>query len=210
MALAETTLASAAAATDTSIVVASATSIAADRLLQVGGEMMKVTKGYVTASTTVPVSRGQSGTAQQAHVTATRVIHGDAADWGAAGAGTVAQFAPGGRVRRVRNYQTTASMDLPAPGEDMLVIMHGSAFTLTVPVPTKDLDGCVVIFAGVASAAYVLEFTGGLNGAGAGYETITNASSSPAFMVIAVNETWRMLLAGGLTGTATNVVGSIG
>ena len=210
MALAETTLSSAAGALDTFIVVASATSIAADRILQVGGETMKVTKGYVTASTTVPVIRGQNGTAQQAHVTATRVVHGDAADFGSPGAGAIAQFAPGGRVRRVRNYQTTASMDLPAPGEDMLVIMNGSAFTLTVPVPTKDLDGCIVIFAGVSSAQYVLEFTGGLNGASTGYETITNASSSPAFMVIAVNETWRLFLAGGLTGTATNVVGSIG
>lgn len=207
MALAETTLSAAAAANDRSIVVASATSIVAGRILQVDGEFMKVTQDYVSG-TTVGVRRGQDGTSQAAHVSGARVVHGDAADFTTAeGAWTSVPFVK--TVKRVA-YETTASMALPAPGQDLFVVMHGSAFTLTVPVPTKDLDGCEVTFVGASAAAYVLEFTGGLNGAGAGYETITNASSSPAFKVVAYNETWHNLVAGGLTGTATNVVASIG
>jgi len=212
MALVETTLASAAAQADSQITVASATSIAAGRLIQVDGEIMQVTKGYVTSSVAVPVLRGRAGTAQVAHLNTARVIHGDAADWGAAGAGAVAQFAPAGRPRRIRSYRTTASMDLPAPGEDLLVRLDSTAFTLTVPVPTKDLDGCEVTFVGSAAAvAYVLEFTGGLGGASTGYETITwNGTGNLAFKVIAMNEVWNAFVAGGLSGTATNILASIG
>lgn len=212
MALAETTLAAACAQTDVSVTVASATSVAAGRLVQIDGEMMEVTKGYVTASTSVPVTRGRAGTAQVAHLNTARVVHGDAADWPAQGAGVVAGFAPAGRPRRVRSYRTAASMDLPAPGEDMLVRLDSTAFTLTVPVPTLDLDGSVVTFVGsAAGVAYILEFTGGLGGASTNYETITwNGTGNLAFQVIAMNERWCSFVAGGLSGTATAVLASIG
>jgi len=210
MALVETTLSVACAKADKNIVVASATSLEAGRRIVVGGEVMYVTKGYVTASTTVPVRRGQEGTAHDDHVASTRVVHGGMGDFGTPGAGATITNAPVGRPRRVVNYSTTATMALPQPGEDLLVVLNSTAFTLTVPVPTKDLDGCEVTFVGSQSAAYVLEFTGGLNGASTGYETITNASSSPAFKVIACNETWHNYVAGGLTGTATNIVASVG
>lgn len=212
MALAETTLSAAVAQADSEIKVAAATSVAAGRLVQVDGEMMEVTKGYVTASTTVPVVRGRAGTAQVAHLNTARVVHGDAADWGAPGAGSVAQFAPAGRPRRTRSYRTTASMDLPAPGEDLLVRLDSTAFTLTVPVPTNDLDGCEVTFVGsAAGVAYVLEFTGGLGGASTNYETITwNGTGNLAFKVIAMNGAWCSLVAGGLSGTATAIIASVG
>lgn len=212
MALAETTLSVAAAQGDTFVVLASATSVAAGRLLQIDGELMEVTKAYVTASTTVPVTRGRGGTAQVAHLNTARVVHGDAADWGSPGAGAIAQFAPAGRPRRIRSYRTAASMDLPQPGEDLLVRLDSTAFTLTVPVPTKDLDGCEVTFVGsAAGVAYVLEFTGGLGGASTNYETITwNGTGNLAFKVIASNEAWCGFVAGGLSGTATAVVASIG
>jgi len=210
MALAETTLSSAVGVTDKFIVVASATSVGVGRIVQVEGEMMQVTKDYVAASTTVPVIRGQLGTNQAAHLAAVRVVHGEAADWGNA-AGTPSAFAAGGRVLKRQDYVTTATMTLPAPGEDLFVVCHGSAFTLTVPVPTKDLDGCEVTFTGAAGAAYVFEFTGGLGGASTNYETITfNATGAPAFKVVAYNETWRMLLGVAVTGTVTNVTGSLG
>ena len=210
MALAETTLASACAVGDKYITVASATSLAAGRLVQVDGEIMEVAKGYVATSVTPEVLRGRAGTAVAAHPVSSRVVHGDGSDWAAAGPGAVAQFGPVGRPRRVVGYSAAGSMALPGPGEDLTVILNSTAFTLTVPVPTKDLDGCEVTFVGSQAAAYVLEFTGGLNGASTGYETITNASTSPAFKVIACNETWHLFVAGGLSGTATNVIASIG
>ena len=213
MALAETTLSAACAAADRSVTVASATSVAAGRIFQIDGEVMRVAKGYVSGATTVGLDgRGLAGTAQVAHLNTARVVHGEPSDWPNPGAGAVTAFAPVGRPLRVRSYRTTASMDLPAPGEDMLVRLDSTAFTLTVPVPTKDLDGCRVTFIGSAAAvAYVLEFTGGLGGASTGYETITwNGTGNLYLEVVAMNDLWNAPAATGFTGTATNVSAAIG
>jgi len=212
MALAETTLAAAAAVNDTEITVASATSVAAGRLVQVDGELMQVGKSYVAASVTVPVTRGLQGTAQVAHLNTARVVHGDAADWGTTGAGAITSFAPAGRPRRIVSYRTAASMALPAAGEDLLVRLDSTAFTLTVPVPTKDLDGCEVTFVGSAAAvAYVLEFTGGLGGGSTNYETITwNGTGNLCFKVLAMNETWNAVVGIPASGTVTAITASVG
>lgn len=213
MALAETTLSSAVAADDKSIVVASATSVAAGRLIQIGGEMMQVTKGYVTASTTVPVLRGIAGTVSEAHVASQRVVHGDAADWGASPATSVASLSIQPRPRRVVSYTgtTAATCELPKPGEDLLVILNGSAInTLTVPVPTKDLDGCMITIVNSAGAAHVITFTGGLGGASTSYDVVTlNGTGTCAMQVIACNEVWCGIFAPPMGGTVTNIIGSI-
>lgn len=212
MALAETTLSAAVTASAKKLTVASATSVAAGRLLQVDGEIMLVDSSYVTASTTVPLAqRGLYGSAAVSHLNTARVIHGAPSDFPAPGAGAVSAFSPVGRPRRIRSYRTTASMDLPAPGEDLLVRLDSTAFTLTVPVPSKDLDGSEVTFVGSTGAAYVLEFTGGLGGASTSYETITfNATGNLCFKVIAMNETWNAVAAIPVSGTVTNVTAGLG
>lgn len=209
MALAETTLSSAVAANDRSIVVASATSISVGRLLQIDGEMFQVAQSY-TSGTTVPVLRGRAGTACVAHVASARVVHGDAADF-TSPAGAVAPQAPGGRVKKVVSITATGSLTLPAPGEDLLVILNGtSVITLTVPVPTKDLDGCEMIIAGNGAAAHLLTFTGGLSGAGSNYDVITvNATAPAAFKFVAVNELWYAVCGPAISGTTTNIAGAI-
>lgn len=211
MALAETTLSSAVALNDKSIVVASATSVAPGRLVQVGGEMMQVTKDYVSG-TTVGVLRGQAGTIQSTHPASERVVHGDAADF-ASGASRVSAYSPSGRARRIVSYTgtTAATCDLPKPGEDLVVVMNGSAInTLTVPVPTKDLDGCMITLINSAAAAHVVTFTGGLSGAGNNYDVVTwNASGQAALQVIACNEVWVPVFAPPMGGTVTNIIGSI-
>src|SRR5438094_6161812 len=63
MALATTTLSSACAQGDVSIVVASATSVAAGRLIVIDQEEMQVAQSY-SSGTTVPVLRGRDGSAQ--------------------------------------------------------------------------------------------------------------------------------------------------
>ena len=60
MAFATTTLSSAVGTSDISIVVASATSFAAGRLLIVDQELMQVTQAY-SSGTTIPVLRGRDG-----------------------------------------------------------------------------------------------------------------------------------------------------
>ena len=211
MALAETTLSSACTATDTSIVVASATSVAPGRIVQVGGEIMQVAQNY-SSGTTVPVLRGRSGTAGEAHVASQRVVHGDAADWSSP-VGAVAPFSAQAHVRRIVSYTGTTAQTcaLPKVGEDLVVVMNGSAInTLTVPVPTKDLDGCRMTFVNSAGAAHILTFTGGLGGAGSSYDVVTlNATGTCAMEVIACNEVWCGIFAPPMGGTVTNIIGSI-
>ncbi len=211
MSLAETTLSSAVAINDTSIKVASATSMAEGRLIEIDGEKMKATKAYVTSSTTVPVIRGLDGSAQLAHPASARVIHGEPSDFGDPGAGTLSTSAPAGRPTKRVSISATGSLTLPQPGENLLVVLNGaSAITLTMAVPTKDLDGCELTFVANGAAAHVLTFTGGLGGAGSGYTTVTMNGTKPvAFRAIACNEVWIGLVGIPAAGTVTNVTATV-
>jgi len=212
MALAETTLSAACGANDSSVLVASATSITVGRFLKIDGEMMKVTKGYVAASTTVPVTRGQSGTAQAAHVVSARVVHGDATDFGDPGVGAAVNYPVVSWSKKLVSITaTTATMELPAPGQDLVVFLNGtSVITLTIPVPTKALDGCELTIHSNGVAAHVLTFTGGLSGAGSGYDLVTqNASGAVSYKFGAADETWRSYCQAPMGGTATNIIADV-
>ena len=66
MALATTTLSATITATDTIIVVASAASMAAGRIILVDQEVMQVAQNYLTG-TSIPVLRGRDGSQAAAH-----------------------------------------------------------------------------------------------------------------------------------------------
>ena len=68
MSTTDTTLSSAVARDDTSILVAALTSFAANDLVKIDGECMKVVSVPSAATVPVPVIRGLQGTAQVAHV----------------------------------------------------------------------------------------------------------------------------------------------
>lgn len=211
MALAETTLSGACAEIATEVSLASLTSVSAGRLLQVDGELMQVTKAYASANP-VPVIRGIGGTQQVAHVTSARVVHGDAADFGATGAGVFTNYPPAGRARKVESITaTTATLTLAPAGVDHVVVLNGTAaITLTIPVPTKDKDGDRLTVVSNGAAAHIPTFSGGLGGAGTSYDAITfNASGTLALEVIACNEVWCMAAAPALTGTVTNITAGI-
>lgn len=74
-ALTPTTLSSAVLVTDVQIVVASATGFAANYTVVIDGEAMVIKSSYVSG-TTIPVSRGVQGTAQQAHASSSPVYVG--------------------------------------------------------------------------------------------------------------------------------------
>lgn len=211
MALTRTTLSAACAVGDSSLTVASATGLAAGMIILVDSEEMKVTRAYVAASTTVPVIRAQSGTAQVAHPTTAGVVFGVASDFAAPGIQSAAQFALMGRPRYFTSYSATGTMALPAPGTDLLVELNGtSVITLTIPVPTKELDGSILTIVGNGAAAHVLTFTGGLSGAGSSYDVITvNATAPIAVQAIACNSVWVALAAIPVAGTVTNVTGTL-
>lgn len=209
MALAETTLSSAVTVNADEIVVASATSIVAGRIILVDQEMMQVTQSYVSG-TTIPVLRGRDGTANSAHVATAQVIHGDAADFGAPSAGTEVQY-PTVRPTLVQSISATSSLTLPPVGCDLRVILNGTgAITLTIPVPSKAHDGTMLVIVSNGAAAHVPTFTGGLGGAGSGYDALTfNSSGKLSLVAFAANETWNLVSAAGLSGTVTNIIAGI-
>lgn len=210
MAFATTTASSAIAQTDTSIVVASATSVAAGRLVLVDQEIMQVVSSY-TSGTTVGVLRGREGTPQVAHKVTSNVTHGLSSDFALPAAQTSVTY-PLVRARQIVSITAaTSTLTLPVAGEDMTVILNGTAaITLTVPVPTKDMDGCELTIVGNGVAQHLPTFTGGLSGAGASYDVFTvNATAPVAIKVIACNGVWVAFTAPAWTGTVTALVGGI-
>lgn len=211
MALATTTLSSAVALTDNTIVVASATSITAGRIVLIDQEIMQVVQSYVSG-TTVGVLRGRDGTVQAAHKATANVTHGLASDF-ATPPGGLDNSNTYGVVRAtvVQSLSATATLTLPPAGTDLRLVLNGTgAITLTIPVPTKDMDGCMLTIVSNGVAAHLLTFTGGLSGAGSSYDVITINSSAPAaFQFIACNALWFALCGPAMGGTVTNIIGSI-
>lgn len=215
MALFETTLASACGINDKSIVLASATSVAAGIIFRIDGEFFQVTQDY-TSGTTVNVLRGRNGSAQAAHVSGARVTGGTGSDWGNPGVGVPVNVPPAGWSKDFVTITTTTTWvtaDLQAPGVDRVVqLSSASAITFTVPVPTKAMDGCRLTIIGHGTgAAHIVVFTGGLNGAGASYDTLTgNATPNPFMLdVVAADEKWNVATAPAFTGTVTSLVAGI-
>jgi hypothetical protein len=210
MALATTTLSVAVALTDTSITVASATSMAAGRLVLVDQEMMKVMQSYVSGTTTVPVQRGIDGSATVAHKITANVTHGAATDFATPSAQEVVTY-QASRAVVVQSITATSTLTLPAAGTDLRVILNGtSVITLTVPVPTKDMDGTTLMIIGNGAAAHVLTFTGGLSGAGTSYDVVTvNATAPIAMQCVACNGLWNAFAAIPIAGTVTNITGTV-
>ena len=108
MALTATTLSSAVAVADTSIVVASATGFSAGYFVQIDQESFLIAKSYVSG-TTIPVLRGQNGTVGAAHAASAVVVVGLATDFAnpAPGGPAVAQQTQ--RARTVTSYSASGA-----------------------------------------------------------------------------------------------------
>lgn len=212
MALAATTLSSACAATDKSIVVASATSVAADVLVKIDQEIMKVTKSYVSG-TTVPVLRGLQGTAVVAHPVTAPVIHGIVADWGSQAVQTDVSFPVAGKAEVISSYSATGAITLPSPGSNGIALLNAVSTTIlamTVADPTKEMNGCRLLIASVnGTGAHTITFASGLNGGGSGYDVFTFPAGPVAIEVIALDEFWYAIAAPAITGTVTLLTGGI-
>jgi len=210
MALATTTLSAACGALDNVIQLTSATSIASGRLIVIDQEMMQVAQGY-SSGTTVQVLRGRDGTVQAAHVITSNVTHGLASDFAKPIPPTVTTYSPI-RATPVTSITATSTLTLPTAGGDQIVILNGtSVITLTVPVPTKDMDGSRLTIVANGAAAHALTFTGGLGGAGTSYDVLTLNGTGPCcFEAIACNGLWNPIVAVPMAGTVTNITGTIG
>lgn len=210
MSLNTTTLTSACLITDTSIVVASATGIAAESIGRIDDETVRVAKGYVAASLTVPLIRGQQGTLVSAHpVTANFTVGaGSDAEWGTTGASASVPTPLAGRTRRQVSYSASGAIAMPDPGTDQTAVLNfTSALAMTIANPSKALDGVILTIISNGKGAHTIDFddTVGLSGAGASYDTITfQTGGQEAFQVMAMNGAW-VLIGAPITGTVTSL-----
>lgn len=213
MAFTTTTLASACGASDTQIIVTSATGFAARNSLVIDGEEMLVTNAYVSG-TIIPVIRGQVGSIVTAHAASANVTTGLSTDFAAAGPQSAVTYAVAGRVRTVTSYSASGAITLPTAGADAVAILNGtSTLTMTVAAPTKDMDGSVLTIVGNGKSASTVAFdaTNGIGNAGSGYDVVTFQNAGQVgIQVMAANGFWVCFAAPAITGTTTAISTAIG
>jgi hypothetical protein len=208
MALTSTTLSSACAQLDTSIVVTSATGFAAGNLLVIDQETMQVAQGY-SSGTTIPVLRGRDGSAQVAHKVTVPVTTYLASDQNPPAPQTVVQY-PTVRARRMLNYAAAGAITLPNPGEDMVAVIDGtSTLAMTLANPTKDLDNSMLYIFSNGKGAHTVTYTAGVGNGGSTMDVGTyNTTEATGCALMALNGFW-VLWANGIGSSGTQVAGVV-
>lgn len=216
MALWNTTLSSACGASDTVIIVAASTSLAARDKVELDGEIMQIVSSYTTAGngTTVPVLRGQNATYAYAHPTSAKVRGGPASDtqWGSQAPQTLSQYPIATPARQRTSYSASGAITLPNPGNDMVAFLNGtSVLAMTVADPNTAQDGCLLWIASNGVAAHTVTFASGLSGAGGSYDVVTVNASAPVLLgpYMAVNGFWQGATAIPMAGTVTNITATV-
>jgi hypothetical protein len=171
MALVNTTLAAAAVAvTDNVITVASATSLAAGRLIRVDGEWMQINQAY-TGGTTVGVTRGQQGSVTAAHQSGANVMTALASDLAQAPSQVnEGVLYPGQMSVTTTSYSAAGAIAFGLSQWTVAIINGTSALAMTLAVPTKDQDGCYLHIVANGKAAHTVTAASGLGNGGASYD----------------------------------------
>lgn len=205
MALVTTTLSAACGLTDSFITVASSTSVAAGRIIKIDDEVMKVSKGYVSGSTTVTVLRAVDGTSPDTHANSSNVNHGDAADF-VANTPQQDTLYPKVQTRAFDSYSVAGALSSGAAWVTFAQIIGTSALAMTLALPTKDQDGQILHVIGNGKSASTVTLAGGGTGnAGAGYTAYTFQNAGQVTLsFIALNGFWLSLNTP-LTGTTTKI-----
>lgn len=204
MALTSTTLSTAVAVNDVSIVVASATGFAAGYDVLVDAEVMKVAQNY-TSGTTIPVLRGRSGTVQKAHVASAVVTVGVSSDFPQPNPGAQAVAYDAFLSRSYASYSAAGAIALPQAANELAirVILGTSTLAMTVADPSKAIDGALLLIVSAAKSQSTITFATGIGNSGSSYDVLTlQNAGDPALLFVACNGVW--CFAGGvLTGTST-------
>jgi hypothetical protein len=194
MAKATTTLAAALGLNDTVMSVASSGSFAAGRIALIDQEIVQVASSYVSG-TLIPILRGKDGSKTVAHVITAAVTHGLPSDFAQPVAQQNVTYAVSRPVVVTSVTTTSTSLTLPDPGSDWRVVINlATAISLTIPVPTKDMDGTTLMIVSSTVAAHAVIFTGGFGGVGSGYTTLTASTGAQLCVgpLIACNGTWNI------------------
>ena len=204
MALTTTTLAAAVAVNDTSISVASATGFAKGEYVRVGDEWMLQTAAAI--GTIIPVFRGVNTTVNKAHATGANVTVGTGDEFAAPAPTLGAAYPLAGRARLMTSYTADGAISLGTGGTDTVAVLNGtSVLAMTLVVPTKDMDGDILIVIGNGKAAHTLTFGTAIGNAGSGYTVLTfPAGGQVAWMGMAMNGIW-VALPSPYAGTVTNI-----
>jgi len=204
MAKTTTTLSSAVAVSDTTIVVASGSGFAAGSFVLIDQELLKVVQTYVSG-TTIGVLRGQNGKTTAAHVSGANVTVGLASDFDNP-APEVDITYPNARARTLTSYTAAGAITLPTAGSDTVAVINGtSAIAMTIANPTKDMDGCILYVISGGKSTSTVTYTAGFGNAGSSYDVATlPAGGQTAMQMIACNGFW--LLLSPMTGTLTSAV----
>ncbi len=207
MALTTTTLASAVAANDVNIVVTSAAGLAAGMLMYTDQEWLQVVQSYVSG-TTVGVLRGRSGSVNGAHVSGANITFGVASDFPLNSPQTYTMDPIAGRARTITSYGANGAITLPVPGADAVAMLNGTnALAMTLAVPTKDMDGCILHIIANGSAAHTVTVATDFNNA-SGLNLATFASGGRQWLqCMASNGIWCVPAT--QSGTTTNIAVAI-
>lgn len=203
MAITNTRLASAVAATDLVINVASATGFAAGNLVRVDSEWMVVTSAYVAASTVVPVQReGQNGSTVQAHTILAPVATCLPSDTLNAAPGAIVN--PAVSTPQLVSYGSDATAALAAitpPTVPTIVVLNkATAGAFTLASPSGLADGTTVTIISTTAAAHTVTYTPGFYGDTTSSDVATFAAKVGASMTImAMRGLWGVVALANVT-----------
>ena len=191
MALVTTTLSAAVAITDNVIVVASATSLTAGRLVRIDGEWMQINQAY-TGGTTVGVSRGQQGSVTAAHQSGANVMTALASDLAQAPSQVNdGVLYPGQMSVATTSYSAAGAIAFGLSQWTIAIINGTSALAMTIANPTKDQDGCYLHIVANGKAAHTVTYTAGLGNGGANFDVGTfSATLAMSSLLVAANGFW--------------------
>ena len=191
MALVNTTLGAAVAITDNVIVVASATSLAAGRIIKIDGEYLKINQAY-TSGTTVGVTRGQEGSVTAAHQSGANVMTALASDLAAAPASVNESVLNAGQMSvTTTSYSAAGAIAFGLSQWTVAIINGTSALAMTIANPTKDQDGCYLHIVANGKAAHTVTYTAGIGNGGASFDVGTfSATLAMSSLLVACNGFW--------------------
>ena len=191
MAQANTTLAAAVAITDNVIVVASAASLAAGRIIKIDGEYLKINQAY-TSGVTVGVIRGQEGSVTAAHQSGANVMTALASDLAAAPASVNESVLNAGQMSvTTTSYSAAGAIAFGLSQWTVAIINGTAALAMTITNPTKDQDGCYLHIVANGKAAHTVTYTAGIGNGGASFDVGTfSATLAMSSLLVACNGFW--------------------
>lgn len=191
MSIVLTTLASAVAAGDLSIRVASATGALTKNVIQIDNEFYTQTAD--ATGVVIPVRGGEQGTYNQAHNAGSVVLMGLASDFPPAppGAAIPQPVAPSWSVV---SYAAGGAIAVPTVKQNQFVKLSGTTTALTLADPTYAIEGVEMVIQAEAAQAYAITNTTGFNGGGGGADVATfGGAVGDTLRIKAVSATWRNL-----------------